>query len=97
MNASFPIEYPEAESIAGRVRAVDGVADLYPGHFGEVALLFANHRVAGLRVNRDEHLEVHVVADLNQTKDLNRLSEAVRSAAAQETRPVDVIIADATA
>lgn len=97
MSASFPIEYPEAESIAERVRAVDGVADLYPGHFGEVALLFAGHRVAGLRVNRDDHLEVHVVADLNHARDLNNLSEAVRSAAAQDSRPVDVIIADATA
>ena len=95
MTAADLIEYPQAAELAERVLAVDGVADLHSGSFGEVALLYPGHRVPGLRLDRSGRLEVHVVADLARATDLRSLSVDGRGAVGGD-RPIDVVVADAT-
>lgn len=73
---------------------------MHSGRFGEVSLLFPNERIAGLRFNRDNHLEVHVTA-LTGDHDLHDVANHVRDAASKvlESEPqgstaVDVFVGD---
>ncbi|MCZ9309433.1 hypothetical protein ACUY3K_10015 [Corynebacterium uberis] len=70
MTTEDPIAYEDARAIADGITALDGVAHLHAGHFGEKALLFPGERIPGLHVTTSseddsEHLEVRVVADLH--------------------------------
>ncbi len=95
-----PVPLRRAVDVARAVRAVDGVADLHAGRFGEVALLYPRRRVAGLRVTLSPtpRLEVHILADLRARRPLAQVAAAVREAVVRGgmALPVDVIIADAT-
>ncbi|MBZ8177700.1 hypothetical protein GP475_02275 [Corynebacterium poyangense] len=89
-----------AEKLAADITAIDGVADMHAGNFGEVALYYPRTRVRGLRQTTGDNprFEVHIVADLSRPLDLYDVAERVRQvASAAQSLPVDVTIADATA
>lgn len=50
-----------ADAVAEAVRAVDGVAELYGGLFGEVGTYLPDRRVPGVRLDERGSAEVHVV------------------------------------
>lgn len=91
-----------ADRLVARLRGIPGVADLHPGRYGEVALLFPRHRVVGLR-HTPEVLEVHLVVDLSDLSAARPLAEVaaeVRDVVTQEladTPPhLEIVFADAT-
>lgn len=99
---SDPIPRDVADTLAADLCRLPGVADLHPGQFGEVALLYPRHRVAGLRLAGDR-VEVHLVVDLSARRPLTELADAARdlttaslTATAAAGLPVDVHLADAT-
>lgn len=67
-----------ADAIAGAVLAVDGVAGLYGGLFGEIGTYLPGRRVPGVRVDATGNAEVHVVlrwgAPVPATADAVRLA-----------------------
>jgi len=67
------------DDIAAAVLAVDGVADLHGGMFGEAATYLPGRRVAGIRVG-EQGTEVHV--SLLFGYPLRPTAEAVRDAVA---------------
>lgn len=67
-----------ADAIAGAVLAVDGVADLYGGLFGEVGTYLPGRRIPGIRVDDAGNAEVHVV--LQWGVPVPAAAEAVRRA-----------------
>ncbi len=88
-----------ADRLAARIQGIPGVADLHPGRYGEVALLYPRHRVVGLRYTR-ESLEVHLVVDLTVARPLADIAAEVCRVMAQEypaTPPyLEIVFADAT-
>jgi uncharacterized alkaline shock family protein YloU len=80
------------DAIAAAAGAVDGVADLHGGMFGEAATYLPGRRVAGIR--HDEHgTEVHVVLLFGYP--VRHTAEAVRDAVAPlVTGPVHVTVED---
>lgn len=81
---------------------VPGVAGLYRGRFGEVALLLPGERIEGIRPSRSGGLlgiEVHIVFDVSSGLEIYGVADAVRSAVtdASEFDFVDVVVADAVA
>jgi uncharacterized alkaline shock family protein YloU len=82
-----------ADSIAGAVLAVPGVAALHPGMFGEVGTYLPGRRVTGVRIT-DDTVDVHVT--VHEGVDLRGTAAAVRDAVARVTaRPtVDVTVED---
>jgi uncharacterized alkaline shock family protein YloU len=80
------------DGIAAAVTAVDGVAHLHGGMFGEAATYLPGRRVAGVRVG-DQGTEVHV--SLLFGYPLRPTAEAVRDAVAPlVTGPVHVTVED---
>ena len=79
-----------------------GVADLVPGRYGEVALLFPGARIPGLRFlspKDDSQIEAHVVAAFDGPP-LTEIGPAVQAAARRavpELTRFDVVIADVAA
>lgn len=90
-----------ADRLAARLRDIPGVADLHPGRYGEVALLYPRHRVVGLR-HTPEVLEVHLVVDLSDlpaARPLAEIAADVRGVVKQELTdapPLEIVFADAT-
>jgi uncharacterized alkaline shock family protein YloU len=73
-------DIPElADAIASAVTAVDGVADLHGGMFGEAATYLPGRRVAGVRLD-DGHTEIHI--SLFFGFPVRATAEAVRDAVA---------------
>ena len=68
-----------ADAIAAAVTAVDGVAELHGGMFGEAATYLPGRRVAGVRLDGDD-TEVHVSILFGFP--VRRVAEAVRDAVA---------------
>lgn len=99
MSVTSPLSPAQAHALAADVRALEGVANLHGGSFGEVALLFPRERVHGLRINAVGELEVHVTVDLDvlgTEVDLRAFSEKIREIATTATGlTTDVILADA--
>ncbi|WP_129667278.1 Asp23/Gls24 family envelope stress response protein [Phytoactinopolyspora endophytica] len=84
------------ERMAAVVLAVDGVAELDGGRFGEVASYLPGRRVSGVRIRDDGTAEVHVVLEWGAVA--LDVADAVRRAALPTAvRPVDVVIADVAA
>ena len=100
MSISSPLSVEQAEAVARNVQAVEGVADLNAGRFGEVAMLFPHTRVHGLRSKADGGVEVHVTIDLNhlgKDTDLRAFAEQIRDVVKSTVDlPADVVLADAT-
>lgn len=97
MAAHDQLSVDEAQKLSEQIIALEGVADLSGGRFGEVALYYPRARVRGLRQTSGENprFEVHVVADLSSKPNLHDVAEKVRTvAAAAQPLPVDVTIAD---
>lgn len=87
----------DAERIRDTVIALDGVADLHGGAFGEIATYLPGGRVAGVRVDRSG-IEVHVVVYLEA--DITHVAEEVRGAAQalfSDQRPCTVVVEDVVA
>lgn len=83
------------DRLAATVREVPGVVDLYGGTMGEIGTHLPGRRIAGLRA-RGERTEITIVAEYG--RDLGRLAESVRAAAAAHTTgEVDVTIGDIAA
>lgn len=86
---------PEAElvdTIASAVTAIDGVAALHGGMFGEAATYLPGRRVAGIRIG-EQGTEVHV--SLLFGTPLRLTAEAVRDAVAPLVPgPVHVTVED---
>lgn len=89
-----------AQSIVEAVQAVPGIAAMHSGRFGEVSLLFTQERIAGLRFNRDDNLEVHVTAETGE-HNLHDVAEQVRETASKvlaseslSSTKVDVFVGD---
>lgn len=68
-----------ADAIAAAVTAVEGVADLHSGMFGEAATYLPGRRVAGIRLSDDE-TEIHI--SLLFGFPVRATAEAVRDAVA---------------
>lgn len=91
-----PVAREVADCLVAGIRAIPGVADLHPGRYGEVALLYPRHRVRGLRATPGT-LEVHLVVDLAAPRPLAEIATQVRAlAAGLLDMVVDVYFADAT-
>lgn len=81
-----------ADRVAAAVLAVDGVAELHGGMFGEAATYLPGRKVAGIRLS-EQGAEVHVVVDYGRAAP--RVADAVRRAVAPlVTGTVDVIVED---
>jgi thiazole synthase ThiGH ThiG subunit len=82
------------DRLAAAVLAVEGVADLHGGVFGEVATYLPGRRVRGIRIT-DRGCEIHVV--LSWGAPIGATTGAVRRAAASLVDgPVDVTVEDLT-
>jgi uncharacterized alkaline shock family protein YloU len=80
------------DAIAAAATAVEGVADLHGGIFGEAATYLPGRRVAGIRVD-EQGTEVHVVLLFGYP--VRRTAEAVRDAVAPlVSGPVHVTVED---
>lgn len=80
------------ERIAAAVSAVEGVAGLHPGMFGEVATYLPGRRVSGIRIAADR-VDVHVSLVLGVP--VRPTATAIQRAVAHLTElPVDVTIED---
>lgn len=81
-----------AETIAAAVTAVDGVAELHGGIFGEAATYLPGRRVAGVRMD-DNDTEIHVSVLFGFP--VRRTADAVRDAVAPlVSGPVHVVVED---
>jgi uncharacterized alkaline shock family protein YloU len=81
-----------AEAIAAAVTAVDGVAELHGGIFGEAATYLPGRRVAGVRIDGDD-TEIHVSVLFGFP--VRHTAAAVRDAVAPlVTGPVHVVVED---
>ncbi len=81
-----------ADVLAAAVLAVDGVAGLHGGMFGEVGTYLPGRRVAGVALH-DAGAEVHIAVRFGV--DVQIVATAVRAAAAPLVGgPVDVVIED---
>ncbi|WP_394280820.1 hypothetical protein [Corynebacterium sp.] len=93
------IDIDDATVAQAAVLAIDGVAAMHPGRYGEVALLYPHERVVGLKpLARDgeEGLEAHVVVDVDAGRNVYDVAEAVRHTVRNATglNMVDVTIGD---
>ncbi|AZA14407.1 hypothetical protein ACFPVT_04265 [Corynebacterium choanae] len=89
----------QAEALRDDIVALDGVAGLYGGQFGEIAMLFAGARVRGLHITDDDQdnprLAVYVIADSKHLQPVQQLGETVRTVAGKHCDlPIDVTISD---
>ncbi|MGB8405034.1 MAG: Asp23/Gls24 family envelope stress response protein [Mycobacterium sp.] len=96
MSSEKPTEtnFPEddADRIAAVVTAVDGVAALHAGMFGEVATYLPGRRVSGVRISTDR-VDVHVSLTLNAP--VRETATAIQRAVAAITDlPVDITVED---
>lgn len=96
MSSDIPTETTllaeDADRIAAVVTAVEGVAGLHAGMFGEVATYLPGHRVSGVRIGQDR-VDVHV--SLNLTAPIRDTATAIQRAVAAITAlPVDVTVED---
>lgn len=81
-----------AERIAAAVSAVEGVAGLHAGMFGEVATYLPGRRVSGIRIGTDR-VDVHVSLALGMP--VRPTATAIQRAVGELTDlPVDVTIED---
>ncbi|MDO4927879.1 MAG: Asp23/Gls24 family envelope stress response protein [Corynebacterium sp.] len=92
----FRLPQPAAAQLEQALLEIPGISGLHSGRFGEVALLYANSRIPGIRID-DDCLEVHVIAEFGV--DYQELANSVREVVhAQDEVPghvqVDVFIAD---
>jgi hypothetical protein len=86
-----------AERVGHVVLAVDGVAGLHAGTFGEVATYLPGRRVVGVRIG-ERGVEVHVVVHLGT--DVGRVARAVQLAALSQwdrPMPCTVVVEDVVA
>jgi uncharacterized alkaline shock family protein YloU len=80
------------DTIAAAVTAVDGVAGLHGGMFGEVGTYLPGRRVAGI-TTRSDVTEVHVTLDFGS--DIRAVADRVRRAvSAIVDGRVDVVVED---
>lgn len=99
----FELDAALATRIKEAVVALDGVADLSSGSFGEVSVLYPGQRVTGIRKpspREDTAIEVHAIVDVSAGKVLQVLADDIRRAAhaaCPELARVDVVFADAVA
>ncbi len=97
----FLLEPADATALADAVCALEGVHHLYPGHYGEIALLFPGHKIAGIKAyspQDDSHLQVYVVVDTSAQPNLAQLGESIRTTALHlipRPQRVDVIFSSA--
>ncbi len=82
----------DSERIAAAVTAVEGVAALHPGRFGEVATYLPGRRIPGVRI-ADDRVDVHVSCELDAPV-RRTAAEIQRAVAALIDLPVDVTIED---
>lgn len=98
---AFELTVDTARAIAAAVAAVPGVHSLYGGVHGEVAALYPNARVLGIKrldLRDDRKIAVYVVADVSARPVLRELGPEIQAAAravCPELVTVDVVIADA--
>lgn len=95
-SSAEPVERAVADRLAAAIRTIPGVADLYAGRYGEIALLYPRHRVHGLR-RTPSSLETHLVVDLAHPRPLAEVAAQVRGVVTRYVdAPVDVYFAEAT-
>ncbi|MEX3504199.1 hypothetical protein [Corynebacterium sp. LK2510] len=97
---SSAMDRQRAEAARDAALSVSGVADLYAGRFGEIAILLPGTRVEGVRkIARDDRfgVEVHLVVDYALARDVRDIAAEVRRAVVGATgvEIVDVVVADA--
>ena len=79
----YPLDRDRAATLAAQIEAVDGVAALYPGKFGEITLLYPQVRVPGIRFSQDEKaVTIYLVADVSVDTPLPHAADEVREIAA---------------
>lgn len=97
-----PLTADQAEAVAAAITALDPVAGLDGGRFGEVALLFPGRRVTGLREAAGRlaaHVRLRVAGpgDGDLRPRLDEVRAAARGALGPgDDRPIDVVLADVT-
>lgn len=85
--ARFELAQDTARAIAAAATAVPGVAQLNGGRYGENALLYAGHRVVGLKrpnPRDDSHLQVFFDLDLDADVPVFEAAKNVQKAAMRE-------------
>ncbi len=88
-------EVTAADEIAALVLAVEGVVQLHPGRFGEVATYLPGRRVAGVKLS-EQAVEVHVV--LAYDTPIRAVAQQIHAAvAAVVDVPVQVYVEDLAA
>ncbi|MBJ8338942.1 Asp23/Gls24 family envelope stress response protein [Antrihabitans sp. YC3-6] len=93
VNSTPGRDEPElADTVAHAVLAVDGVAELHGGIFGEAATYLPGRRVSGIRLT-DAGTEIHVSLALGTS--IRTAADEIRTAvAALVPGPVHVIVED---
>ncbi|GAB2666464.1 hypothetical protein GCM10027169_30690 [Gordonia jinhuaensis] len=81
-----------ARDVSEAVLAVDGVAAMSGGRFGEVATYMPGHRIVGVKLS-DEKGEVHIDVDLSRPI-LATANEVRGVAQVIAGRPMDVVVED---
>lgn len=97
----FKLDAAAAHRIVDSVAAIQGVAKLHPGSFGEISLLYPGERIGGIKrpsPRDDSHIEVHLVIDVAKRIPIAAIADAARTAALEACpglQRVDVVVADA--
>lgn len=96
------LSFQHARRIVEELCAIPGIAGMYGGRFGEIALYFPFERVRGLRLSCDpivgEGIEVHLIADIpallgtTPPATLAAVADAARAVVVKHRAvPVDII------
>lgn len=101
--AHAPLSAEQGEAARKAALGVPGVAGLYGGRVGEIALLLPGERIEGLRPahrdngSEDAGVEMHIVLDVSADRTVTDVASDVRSAVldATDVAFVDVVVADA--
>lgn len=92
MSPAAPSGSDRADHVADAVLAVDGVASLHGGVFGEIGTYLPGRRVAGIAI-RDDMTEIHIA--VTPTAVVRDTADAVRRAVrAVVDAPVNVVVED---
>ncbi|MDQ1178706.1 MULTISPECIES: hypothetical protein [unclassified Rhodococcus (in: high G+C Gram-positive bacteria)] len=92
MSPAAPSGSDRADLVADAVVAVDGVASLHGGMFGEIGTYLPGRRVAGVAI-RDDGTEIHIAVTPDAV--VRETADAVRRAVrAVVDAPVHVVVED---
>ena len=91
----YPLDRDQATALATAIAEVPGVQALYPGRFGEIALLYPHVRIPGIQFSAADNptVTIHLEADLGANTPLPHAADAVRRIVATQLpdHTIDII------